>query len=171
MILVCLVWNTNIETLFVRRVGLDDSCFPRFSGTEIPVLQEITAQVKTKLVFHPHLIQFCLCQKCYFTGITKYGKWALSSTAELIYVLIGQIVVTGFHSWVELFLQEIFYLNAHANRITEFPFWLIFFHFCGKILFSQAVFLGWKMGPYINQKKVHLFSPKVRLCPVSDLSS
>ena len=79
-------------------VELNESCFPRFSGTEIPVLQEIIARVKTKLVFHPHLIQFRLCQKCYFTGITKYGKWTLSSTAGLIYVLIGQIVIIGFHS-------------------------------------------------------------------------
>lgn len=81
----------------MHRTGLDDSSFPRFSGTEIPVLQEIVL-VKTKLVFHPHLFQFHLCQKCYFTGITKYGKWALSSTAELIYVLIGQIVIIGFYS-------------------------------------------------------------------------
>lgn len=72
--------------------------FQDFSGTVIPILQEVIARVKTELVFHPHLIQFHLCQKCYFTGITKYGKWALLSTAELVYVLIGQIVVTGFHS-------------------------------------------------------------------------
>lgn len=82
----------------MHRVCLDDSCFPRFSGAEIPILQEIIARVKTELVFHPHLIQFHLCQKCYFTGITKYGKWALSRIAELIHLLIGQIVIIGFHS-------------------------------------------------------------------------
>lgn len=43
MILVCLVGNTNTGALFVHRVSLDDSCFPRFSATEIPVLQEIIA--------------------------------------------------------------------------------------------------------------------------------
>lgn len=32
--------------------------------------------------------------------------------------------------------------HAHANRITEVPFWLIFSGFCEKILSSQAVLRG-----------------------------
>lgn len=54
---------------------------------------------------------------------------------------------SDFHYWLSFMsgiisVKKNVDLNAHANRITEFPFWLIFSNFCGKILFSKAVFLG-----------------------------
>lgn len=50
------------------------------------------------------------------------GKWALVSTAELIYVLISQIVFIGFQKWNYLHKIKIGDLNAHTNRTSEFPF-------------------------------------------------
>lgn len=153
MILVCLVRNTNIGAVPVHRESLDASLFPGFSASEIPVLQETVAWERTESVFHPHLIQFCLCHKCYFTAITECGKWALLSGAGFVFVLVGQVVVIGFHSWVELFLwrkKKKVDFHAHANRITEVPFWLIFSGFCEKILSSQAVLRGWELEPCLH---------------------
>lgn len=49
-------------------------------------------------------------------------KWVLVNTAELIYVLISQIVIIGFQKWNYLHKIKIVDLNANANRASEFPF-------------------------------------------------